>query len=158
VGGNDDPTRQSLRVEHLELARVRVSGVGQEAEVAGVGGERDQSRGVGGRARDDVDHLHVADVVDVQTLLQTDNKSRSVHPNCPDLVIVRIAANFSSFLEMANPESSWIGCRHDRHQAAAEQPLRNVHVGFVIFMDEVHGICGVDAVEMISRTGPNYDT
>ena len=25
-------------------------------------------------------------------------------------------------------------------------------------MDEVHGICGVDAVKMISRTGTNYDT
>ena len=27
-----------------------------------------------------------------------------------------------------------------------------------IFMDDVHGICGVDTVKMISRTGTNYDT
>ena len=52
-----------------------MSRVGEEAEVAGVGGESDQSSGVGRSAADDVDHLHVPDVVNVQTLLQTHNKS-----------------------------------------------------------------------------------
>ena len=62
----------------LQLARVRVTGVGQEAEVAGVAGEGDESRGVGWGAGDDVDHLHVADVVDVQALLQANNKSLQI--------------------------------------------------------------------------------
>ena len=66
---------QGLTRADLQLARVRVTGVGQEAEVAGVTGEGDQSRGVGWGAGDDVDHLHVADVVDVQALLQANNKS-----------------------------------------------------------------------------------
>jgi len=55
-----------------------VTGVGQEAEVAGVAGEGDESRGVGWGAGDDVDHLHVADVVDVQALLQANNKSLQI--------------------------------------------------------------------------------
>lgn len=88
---------------------MRVTRVGKKAEVAGVRRKSNQSRGVWRSACDDVDDLHVPDVVDVQTLLETDNKSRSVHPNCPDLVIVRVAANFSPFLEMANSECSWIG-------------------------------------------------
>ena len=62
----------------LQLARVRVTGVGQEAEVAVVTGEGDQSRGVGWGAGDDVDHLHVADVVDIQALLQANNKSLQI--------------------------------------------------------------------------------
>ena len=59
----------------LQLARVRVTGVGQEAEVAGVAGEGDESRGVGWGAGDDVDHLHVADVVDVERLFKTHNQA-----------------------------------------------------------------------------------
>ena len=99
---------------------MRVTRVGQEAEVAGVRRQSNESCGIWRSARDDVDDLHVSDVVDVQTLLKTDNKSRSVHPDCPDLVIVRVAANLCPFLKMTNPESSWIGCRDDRHQTAAE--------------------------------------
>ena len=54
---------------------MRVAGVGEQAEVGGVGRQRDQAGGVGRRAGDHVDHLHVADVVDVETLLQADHKS-----------------------------------------------------------------------------------
>jgi len=58
---------------------------------------------------------------------------------------------------MTNPECSGVGGGDHGHQAATEQPLRYVHVRFIILMNEVHGICGVYAVKVITRIGTNYD-
>ena len=79
---DDDPDCQgAVGVEHLELAGVRVAGVGQETIVGRVAGQSDQSGGVWWGAGDGVDHLHVADVVDVETLLQTHHQSLNVSEN-----------------------------------------------------------------------------
>ena len=73
---------------------MRVAGVGQEAEVARVGRERDQPGGVGRRGGDDVDHLHVPDVVDVQRFLQTNHQPRSVELHREDRVTVAVLTYF----------------------------------------------------------------
>ena len=75
---------------------MRVTGVSQEAEVACVRRESDQAAGVGRGGGDDVDHLHVSDVVDVEGLLQTHNQPRSVELDCEDGVAVAVLAYLSS--------------------------------------------------------------
>ena len=146
---------------------MRVAGVGQEAEVARVGRERDQSGGVGRRGGDDVDHLHVPDVVDVETLLEADHQPASVHSNGSDLVVVGVAADLSPLLEMAHPEGPvmytgysiitpdvvllpGVGGGHHRHEAGAEQPLRDVDVRLLVPVHQVHGVRGVDAVQAVA--------
>ena len=76
---DDNPDCQgAVGVEDLELAGVRVAGVGQETVVSGVAGQSYQSRGVWRSAGDGVDHLHVSDIVDIQALLQTHHQSLNI--------------------------------------------------------------------------------
>ena len=75
MGGDDHATLQCLRIKDLQLARVAVTRVGQETPVRGVSAQGQEASGVGRGAADDVDHLHVSDVVDVETLLQTHHQS-----------------------------------------------------------------------------------
>ena len=66
----------------------------------------------------------------IQVLICVDTY-RSVHSNCPDLVIVGVPANLCPLLEMTNPECSGVSGGDHGHQAATEQPLRYVHVRFI---------------------------
>lgn len=59
---------QVYSVEYLHLPNGAGAGISQETVLA-VDAEAAQSGGIGGRVSDGVQHLHVADVVDVQRFL-----------------------------------------------------------------------------------------
>ena len=76
-------TYEVCRVEDLHLANLVAAGVGEVAVVV-VHREGAQSVGVGGRVADRVQYLHVADVVDVEALLQTHDQPLQ-KPSCVDV-------------------------------------------------------------------------
>ena len=129
---------------------MRVSRVSQETEVACVRRERDQAAGVGRGRGDDVDHLHVPDVVDVEALLEADHQPAPVHPDRPDLVVVRVAADLRPLLEVAHAQGPGVGGGHHGHEAGAEQTLGYVDIGLLVPVHQVHGVRGVDAVQAVA--------
>ena len=135
-----------------------VAGVSQKAEVARVRRERDQSVGVGRGGGDDVDHLHVPDVVDVEALLEADHQPAPVHPDCPDLVVVGVAADLSPLLEVAHAEGPGVGGGHHGHQAGAEQTLGDVDIRLLVPVHQVHRVRGVDAVQAVTPHCTNRNT
>ena len=135
-----------------------MAGVSQEAEVARVRRERDQSVGVWRGGGDDVDHLHVPDVVDVEALLEADHQPAPVHPDRPDLVVVGVAADLGSLLEVAHAESPGVGGGHHGHQARAEQALRDVDLRLLVPVHQVHRVGGVDAVQAVTTNCANRNT
>ena len=131
----------------LQLSSVGVTRVCKEAKVTCVSRKSDQSVWVWWSTRDDVDHFHVSDVVDVQALLQTNNQPlnrislnnylknihsyRSIHPNSSDFVIVGVATYFCPLFKMAHSESPWILSRDYCHKTAREQSLSYIDVGLI---------------------------
>ena len=97
-----------------------------------------------------MDHLHVSDVVDVETLLEADYEPAPVHPDRPNLVIVRVATDFRSLLEVAHTQCPGVGGGHHGHEAGAEQTLGDVDLGLLVPVHQVHGVRGVDAVKAVA--------
>ena len=103
---------------------------------------------------------------------------RSVHPDSSDLVIVGVATDFSSLLEVTHSESARIGVGDHSHETTAEQSLSYVDIRLVwrkkkifeirwliivvkwitILMDQVHCIGGVDAEETVPGVCPHCHT
>lgn len=68
-------THQLIGIENLHFSIVGRTGIRQKTVIVGYA-QRTQTVGIRRRISDRVQHLHVADVVDVETLLEADDESR----------------------------------------------------------------------------------
>jgi hypothetical protein len=75
MSGNHCFGVQLIGIENLHFSIVGRTGIRQKTVIVGYA-QRTQTVGIRRRISDRVQHLHVADVVDVETLLEADDESR----------------------------------------------------------------------------------
>ena len=82
-------THQVNCVEYLHFSHLDAAREGEEAVLIG-DGQGDEACGVVRRFADGVQHLHVADVVDVQALFQTYHQTLHTHAQSVTIIIIII--------------------------------------------------------------------